>query len=127
MEHRHAIVIDEKGNKTAFVLVAVSGEDGTYTERPLYYEMQEGEGLVYEDIEAALGMLKPQWTEEKGWTETATEEELAAAHPETGFPQTPDPVELAIAELTELVLEEQQVTALAIAEIFEIVTGGLGK
>ncbi len=77
MEHKHAIVTDAEGYKTEFVLVNIWQENGQTVETPLYYEMQEGERLVYNQVPEALAMSRPRWNGGT-WEETATAEEMAA-------------------------------------------------
>ena len=80
METKEAIVIDSKGFKVEFVIATVTeiGEEVHTT--PLYYTLQEGESLIFEDISAAIGMLKPQWGGTQ-WIECATKEEIEASKP----------------------------------------------
>lgn len=118
MEHKHAIVVDKNGYKTEFVLVQRDPETGTDT--VLYYEMQQGEQLVFEDVPAALAMLKPCW-KSGAWVETATAEELDAARPPEQESLPPDPRDLAIAELSMMMAETQ----LAMADITMLMGGGV--
>lgn len=128
MEHKHAIVIDSKGYKITFVLAAVTFDDGQLTAAPLDYDLQPGETLIFDAVQQALGMVKPRWHDKKGWQETATKKELEAAQaPPEGWEQAapePDPRDLALAELAELMAANQAQTDLALAEIVQIITGG---
>ena len=98
---KQALVIDKHGHKVELVVVVfepilqdisaetnvdtdtVSSSDkkdeqtNKYNERVLYYNMKEGETLVYDDLAKAFAMLKPRWTG-KAWEETATPEEINA-------------------------------------------------
>jgi|GEM_PF-1012799 len=67
----NAIVINKKGDFVAFV--AVSPE----TKLPQFYEMQDGDTLIFDDIITAMQMLKPRW-DDLAWQETATKKALAA-------------------------------------------------
>jgi len=71
-ESKPAIVVNSDMYKVEFV-VAQEGEDGEFT--PLFYEMQEGEQLIFDDACDASMMLRPRWVDDE-WVETATSEEL---------------------------------------------------
>lgn len=131
MEHKHAMVINKEGMKVEFVLVEISEEEGFRAEVPHAYILKEGERLVYDDIEKALPMCKPQWKGGK-WIEKATPEEIEEARRQMlapmgmsePMPITPNPTDLALAEITELVVTNQLQTDLAIAELATLITGG---
>ena len=89
MTDRHAIVIGKDGGMVELVAVvleplpeetgpcgepAAGNGETKYAERVLFHELLEGESLVYENLPAALSMIKPRWADGE-WTETATEEE----------------------------------------------------
>lgn len=126
MEHKHAIVVDKKGYKKEFVLVAIEDVGGQQVQTPQYYEMQPGESVVFEGVELANSMYAPRW--QKGaWVETATEEDIAAIEAqrreefgamEPGEPQA-DPRDLAIAELSMMLAETQ----MALVDITMIMGG----
>lgn len=119
---KEAIVIDKNGYKVEFILVRFYEENGVLASEPLFYEPKPGESFVYDDVGIALSMLKPQRVKGE-WKETATPEEIAASIPEQVLPPA-DPRDLAMAELTEMVIEGQLQTDLALSEIFEMITGG---
>jgi hypothetical protein len=98
---KQAIFVDREGFMVEFVMVRVEPKfnkvgtreddegnlipefarvEGEYIETPIRYELQNGESLIFEDINTALRMLKPRWCGEK-WLETATEEEIEASRP----------------------------------------------
>ena len=85
IEIKNAIVIDETGAKVDFVLAEVA-DDGICT--PLYYTLKPNEILVLDDVETALSLLKPRWNGTQ-WTETASPEEIEAAHPQPISPVLP--------------------------------------
>lgn len=72
--HRHACVVDAEGAYVEFVLVDVYEQDGIEAYTPQYYEMNEGETLVFT---APPPFIRPVWNGE-AWAEAATEEEIAA-------------------------------------------------
>jgi len=72
-----AIVIDKDNIKTEFVLVDPNGA-------PLYYTLKDGERLIFEDIDVALRMVKPRWTDET-WEEMATPKEVEAVTAKSTF------------------------------------------
>ena len=63
-----AIVIDKNGFYVEYVSVDEQN-------RPLFYELQEGESLVFEDIEIALRMIKAKYVNGK-WLEVAAQQEI---------------------------------------------------
>ena len=71
MEIKHAIVVDNEGFMVDYVLVDICNVDG---EEVLYYELKEGEYLVFDDLEIALRMIRPQWNG-KRWAEKAAKKE----------------------------------------------------
>ena len=93
---KEAIVINEKGFKAEYVI----GDPETGI--PMYYTLQEGESLIFEDIATALRMLKPQWDGEQ-WIETATEEEIEAARPPVCNLPQPKPLDQRIGDLETVV------------------------
>ena len=89
MKTKEAIVINKEGFKVEYVIVEFVQKEqdadqapieGEFYEIPLYYTLQEGESLVYEDIATALSMVKPRWNGEK-WIEKATKKEIEANRP----------------------------------------------
>ena len=69
MTNNHAIVIDKQGHKIDFVLTEKITTSESIEIVPLYYTLQEGETLIFEDIETALSMIKPRWNGSE-WEET---------------------------------------------------------
>jgi len=69
---REAIVTNSNMYKVELVIA----EEGIYGEYiPLFYEMQEGDWLIFDDVHTAKLMLKPRWVDDE-WIETATPEEI---------------------------------------------------
>ena len=60
---RFAIVINEQGFKVGFVMLSKEGEPRNYT-------LKEGETLVEDKYQDAIGMFEPRWVENE-WIETA--------------------------------------------------------
>lgn len=70
---QNAIVIDQKGFKTEFVLVETIVVEGQAKQTPVSYILKGSEQLIYADIGIALSMIRPQWNGTT-WVETGVKE-----------------------------------------------------
>ena len=104
-KHEYRCVIGSDGNYIEFVLMTKKG-DGSVS--PYAYEMKPGESLI-EALPPPAEIVKPHYNG-SAWVESATPQEIEAARP-------PQIEETSIDPLTEI--------RLAIAELAEIITGGV--
>lgn len=112
--------------------------DGGMVEQIQGYTLAEGESLVartdacrqptVKPCVGAPGFVRPRW-DGAAWTEGATEEEIIAWELEHPTPETTGPdgltqTQLAVAELAQVVEDNNTANQLAIAELAEALMGG---
>jgi len=84
MNDKLAIVVDTTGSKREVVTVRThvtydlnTGEEINREFEVLFFETNPGDEIIFEDIDIATQMIKPQWDpQNKKWIETATPKEI---------------------------------------------------
>ena len=154
MSYKHSCVVDAGGAYKTIVLVQlepryhyIPTDPGTPDTQPVEptmtmewvvqnYTLAEGERLVdttqptTQPYAGAEGFIRPCWDDETAtWVEGATAEEIAAWEVEHPAPEPPEPDELtqtrlAVAELAQVVEDNNTSNQLAVAELAEALMGG---
>ena len=137
IKNPHRCVVDAEGFFVKFV--SMYDPQGNKLEQPYRYKMQEGERLVDSDYPpqemqwvngAVVGILRGRWDDETAaWAEGATAAEITAWEAEHPAPEPTGPDELtqtqlAVAELAQVVEDNNTANQLAVAELAEALMGG---
>lgn len=117
MNYKHCCVVSADGAYKTFVLVLLEeGEDAKTVEIIQHYKLAEGEQLidtkplVMRPYAGAAGFIKPRW-DSIGWTEAATDEEIAAWEEENLAPEASEPPPEPSGDLKDRVTALEQVQA----------------
>lgn len=137
MEYKHSCVVDAEGCYKTLVLVLMEqNEEHQNKENIQFYTLQEGERLIDTAVPntrpyaGADGFILPQWNKAlQKWVEGATAEEITAWEAEHPAPEPTGPDELtqtqlAVAELAQVVEDNNTANQLAVAELAEALMGG---